>query len=117
MYTRTAHVTFQHLSVFQRITHQWVGRSLRSLQFRNVINSIPQVQFLIGYFIGNQFCQTVGLRQGELLHTGNILDSKLGSHRTISDDMRHFFLPVLVGHPTKHFTTSVIIEVDINIRQ
>ncbi len=34
MHTRAAHVTFQHLGIFDRIAHQGIGRSFRSLQFR-----------------------------------------------------------------------------------
>ena len=117
MHTRTTYVTFQHFSIFQRITHQRIGRSLSRLQFRNIINSIPQVQLFIRYLIGNQFGQTVRFRQRKFLHTGHVLDSKFGSHRTICDNMRHFFLTVLLRHPAKHFTTSVIIKVDIDIRQ
>ena len=117
MYTCTSHITFQHFGILQRISYQRVGRCLCRLQFRYVSDSIGKIQFLIRDFVGNQFGQTVGFRQGQLLYTGNVLDSQFGCHGTIRDDMRHLLLSVLYRYPTQHFTTPVIIEVHINIRQ
>ena len=53
MHTRTAHVTFQHLGILQRIAHQRVGRCFRSLKLRHIGDGIGEIQFLIGNFIGN----------------------------------------------------------------
>ena len=41
MHSRTTHIAFQHLGIFQRIAHQRIGRSFCCLQFRNIINGIP----------------------------------------------------------------------------
>lgn len=51
------------------------------------------------------------------LYTSHILDSQFSSHRTIRNDVRHLFLSILLRYPVQHATTSVIIEVHINIRQ
>ena len=117
MHTRTAYITFQHLGIFHRIAHQGIGRSLRSLQFGHVGNGIGQVEFLVGNLIRHELAQTVRFAQRQFLHARHVLDGHLGRHRAICNDVRHLLLPVLLRHPAEHFSTPVIIEVHIDIRQ
>ena len=117
MHTGTTNVTFKHFGILKSVSHQRVGRCLSRLQFGDVFDGIPQVQLFVRDFIRHQLCQTVGLRERKFLYTGNVFDSQFGSHRTICDDMRYFFLTIFIGYPAKHFTTTVVIEVHIDIGQ
>ena len=115
MHTCTTHVAFEHLGIFDGIAHQRVGRSFGRLKFGYIFDGIGQVQFLVGNLVGNQFAQAVGLRQRQLLHTCYILDGQLGSHSTVSDDVRYLLLSVFLGHPAEHLAAAVVIEVHIDI--
>jgi len=66
---------------------------------------------------GHKVGQTVAFRQGQLLHARHIFYSAFGSHGAVSDDAGHLFLSVFLGHVTQHVGSSVIIEVNVYIRQ
>ena len=117
MYTCTTHITFEHQSIFQCITHQRIRRRLSRLQLRHIIDGIPQIQLFIRYFIRHQFRQSVRFRKRQFLYTRHIFDSQFRCHRTICNNMSHLLMTIFFCYPTKHFTASVIIKVNIDIRQ
>ena len=51
------------------------------------------------------------------MHAGHVLEARLGSHRAVSDDVRHFLLAVFLGDPVEDFVSSLIVEIDIYIGQ
>ena len=117
MYTRIADVSFQHLGVLDGITKHRIRRYFGCLKLGHIGYCIGQVKFLIRNLIGYKLTQTVGLRKRQFLYTCYILNGKLGSHRTVCNNMSNLFLSVLLGYPVQHASSSVIIEVDIDIRQ
>ena len=118
MHTRIANVVLQHLSIADGISQQRVGRSGSSFQLRHTFQHILQIHLpSFWQTVGNAFAERIGLIEWILLHACHILDSEFGSHRTISDDMRHLFRTIFIGHPLQHLSTSVIIEIHINIRK
>ena len=118
MNTGITNVTFQHLGIFQGIPNQRI-RSIGSFfQLRYIFDGILELEFLhIRDFIGYQLSQSVGFGQRNFLNTCHILDGRLRSHRTIRNNMCHTFRTIFLRYPAKHFATSVIIKVGINIRQ
>ena len=68
---------------------------------------------MLGYKLG----QSVAFAQRQLLDARYVLNSHLGSHCAVSDDVRNFFLAVFLRYITQYVRTSVVIEVDIDIRQ
>ena len=70
VYTRTAHVTLQHLRILNRIAHDGVGRLLGSLQLRNYHYGVIEVYLellilvvRVGDAVRNPLAELVGLRQ------------------------------------------------------
>ena len=116
MYTCVAHVTFQHLSIFQGIACQRIVSGSRLFQFRHIVDRLFQLKLLhIRYLVRNEFCEAVRFGKRKLLYTCDIFDSRLGCHRAVRDDMSHTFGSVFFRYPAKHFPTTVIVEVGIDI--
>ena len=55
--------------------------------------------------------------QRYFLHTRHILDGVLGGHRTIGDDMCALVVPIFIFHPFQYPTSTIIVEVGIDIRE
>jgi len=116
MYTCVAHVTFQHLGIFQGVACQRVVSGSRFFQLRHIIDRILQLELLhIRNLVRNEFGEAVRFGKRKLLYTCDILDGRFGRHRTIRDDMRHTFGPVFFRYPTEYFPAAVIVEVGIDI--
>ena len=114
VYPRLPHGTFQNLCQVKRLRHQWIRRLSLFFQIRILLVSLLQ-RDLRGF--RHHLGQPVGLRQIQLQHPRHVLDCHLGRHTTESHDVRHLIRPVFLCNPLQHPLTSVIIEVDVNIRQ
>ncbi len=118
MNTRTAHGALEHLGIRDGVAQSLVWRSLSLTQFRHALYGIGKVHLQpIGQLVGNLLAQVVDYGQRHFLHTCYILQGIFRCHRTVGYDMCHLIVSVFVFHPFEHLTTSVIIEVGINIRQ
>ena len=67
--------------------------------------------------IRNQFCKHVGLGQWEFLNPGDVFDGHFRCHGTKGDNLGNFVFAVFFNHPFQYFVPSVLVKVDINIRQ
>ena len=65
----------------------------------------------------NQFGETVAFGHGKLLHTSHILKSHFCSHCSIGDDMSNLVGAIFIGNVFQNVGPSVIIKVDIDIRE
>ena len=73
VYTRTTHITLQHLGVLDGVVQHGVVRLLGSLQLWHIFDGVLEVYLLVGNTVRHQLTQSVRLRQRQLLHTRNIL--------------------------------------------
>ena len=118
MNTCAAHRSLQHLGILDGIGHLRITRGLGLLQLTRTLDGIGQIHLhAIGQTVGNSLTQCIRIGQRQLLHTRHILDRVLRSHRGISDDMGTVLMSILVHHPLQHLTTTIVIEVGIDIGQ
>ena len=66
-------------------------------------------------FIRDKLCQHIGFRQGKIKGSRNILDTHLGRHGAIGDDLSDLISTVFFYYIINYFLPSFIIEVSINI--
>ena len=112
MHTGVADVALQFLRIFQRVAQDGVRTVGRLLQLGHDLNGrLERV-----YAVGNQLSQPIRLPEWQLLHTRHVLNGQFGSHRAIGDDVGHVILPVFLRHPFEHLATTVVVEVDVDIR-
>ena len=123
MDTRSSHRSLKHLRIFDGICESRVCRSLCLLEFPGTLDGIGEIHLQVttglGVFqsVGDSLTQGICQSQGHLLHTGHILDGVLRSHSGIGDDMCTVLMAVLILHPFQYLSSSVVIEVGIDIRQ
>ena len=121
MHARLADRAFELLGVFERIAYQLVGRLALGGQFGGFL--VYEIErrlavFLVGRnLVGHQFRQAVALREGELLHAGNVLDGHLGRHGAERHDLGDALLAVFLHAVAQHVGAAVLIEVDVDIGQ
>ena len=119
MHARLADRAFQLLGVFERIADQLVGRLALGGQLRRLL--VDEIErrlavFLVGRdLVGHQLRKAVALREGQLLHAGDVLDSHLGGHRAERHDLGHALLTVLLHAVAQHVGAAVLVEVHIDI--
>ena len=119
--TCASYRSFEHLRIFDGIGQMLVGRSLGILQFLHIFDGIGQVHLralpirTVWQTVRDSLAEFVGQSQGHLLHTGHILDGVLRGHCGVGDDMGTVLVAVFILHPFQHLTTSVIVEVGIDI--
>ena len=118
MNTCTSYRTFKHFGILDGIAFTRISRKLRIPQCRRIFDGIGQVHLSsIRQSVWDSLTECICLIQRKFLYTGNILDGILGCHTTISDNMRTILMPILIHHPSEHFSTTIIIKVGINIRK
>ena len=118
MDARTAYGALQHLGIFNGVGKQWVGACLGIAQLWHTLDGVGQIHLhSVGQLVGYCLAQAVAYVERQLLHTGNVLDGVLGGHCAIGYDVRHLVVAVLVLHPLQYFTTTIIVEVGIDIRE
>ena len=122
MHAGIAHVAFEHLGIFHRIGQELVARVASIFQLLNIFDTVFQIDFLslavlLGQAVGNEAGQAVRLGERQFLHPRHILDSQLGGHGTVGDDVGHLLGPILLGYPLQHPSATIVIEVDIDIGQ
>ena len=117
VYTRATHIALEHLGILNRIAQYRVGRGLRFSQLGYSLDSIGEVELLVGKLIGDELTEVVSTIERQLLHTRHILQRHLRGHSTIGDDMCHLLGAVLLCHPAQHFATAIIVKVHIDIRE
>ena len=123
MHAGVAHISFEHFGVANGVAHEWVVRGFGFPQFGDRLDGIGQVHLghlAVGpcrQLVGNEFAQAVGFRKRELEHAGHVFDGQFCGHRSVSDDVGHFFCTIFIGHPLQHASASVVVEVHIDIRE
>ena len=122
MDTRASHRTLEHLGIFDGIGQLRITGSLGLLEFANGFDGIGEIHLRrlavnIRQTIRDGLAQGIRFSQRQFLDTGHVLDGVLRGHRGIGDDMGTVLMTVLILHPLQHLTSSVIVEVGINIRE
>ena len=108
----------KHLGVFHSVAQLGVGACLGFAQFGYALDGIADVHLqAVGQFIGNELTQIVCLVQRQFLHSCHVLDGVFGRHRTVCNNVCTVFMPVFLLHPFEHPSSSVVVEVGIDIGQ
>ena len=120
--TRTTDSTLQHFGILDGIAQCWVVRGFGITKFGHSLDGVYQIHFRcfavhIGQTVGNGLTQRIADSNRHLLHTGYILQTVLGGHGGIGDDVRTVLMTIFIFHPFQHLAAPVIIEVGINIGQ
>ena len=116
--TCTTDCSLQHLSILDGIGHLRIARRFGLLKFSGTLNGIGQIHLhTIRQTIWDCLTQSVRIGQRQFLHTRHILDGVLCGHRGVGDDMGTVLVTVFVFYPFQHPTSSVIVEVGIDIRE
>ncbi|MPM46385.1 hypothetical protein SDC9_93085 [bioreactor metagenome] len=117
VYSGTANVPLEHLSIFERIPDQRVGVVGGFFEFRNVFNGFPKIYFFyVGNPVGNQFCQPVCFCQRQFMHAGHITDRRFCSHSPVGDDAGDLFESVLFSNPLEYFVAAFVVEINVYVR-
>ena len=125
VYSYLAHCTFKLRCVLQHLAYATAAVKVFSLldlryeRYAVLHSNLRRLACLrvfreLVWYVAHQF---VHLRQRNVLNTAHILDTRLGSHGTIGDNVRHTLLAIFLSNPVKHKRTPVIIKVHIYIRQ
>ena len=118
MDTRASDGSLQHLGIFDGIALTRVAGVLSLLQLWRIFDGIGKIHLrTIWQSVGYRLAQCIRLVQWQLLHSGHVLDGVLGGHRTVCNDMGTVLVTILIHHPSQHLTSTIIIEVGINIRK
>ena len=118
MNTRTTDCSLEHLGIFDGIALPGIHAHLSVLQCRCTLYGVGKVHLhTIGQPVGNGLTETVGNIERQTLHSRHVLYGVLCGHCRIGNDMCAVVPSILIHHPSQHFSTSVVIEVGINIRQ
>ena len=117
-----AHVAFECQRVAQGVLHERVG--VLKLVFKVVYVLVAVFEggfeFLAVYFrhaFRHKSCQAVAFGERQLHHARHVFDGRFCGHGAVGYDVRHFLLSVFLRHVMEHVFSSVIVEVDVNIRQ
>ena len=118
MNTCAAHRSLQHLRVFDGVCQLWVGRTLCFSQLRHIFDGVGQIHLRpFWQTVWDSLAKSVRHRQRQFFHTSDILNGILRCHGGISDDMGTVLMSILVHHPLQHLTTTIVVEVGIDIGQ
>ena len=118
MDTRSAHGALQHFGIHHGVSHPLIGRSFGLAKLRNAFDGIRNVHLqTIGQFIGDEFAEGIHLVERHFFHTRHVLNRVFGGHRTIGNDMCHLVVSVFIFHPFEHASSSVVVEVGVDIGQ
>ena len=118
MNTCTTYSSLKHLRILDCIRQCRVVRRLRLLQFPRTLNSIGEIHLhTLWQTVRDSLTKRIRKSEGYFLHTSHILDGVLSGHRGIGDDMGTVLMSIFILHPFQYPTTSVIVEVGIDIRQ
>ena len=118
MDARASDISLQHFGILNGVPQLRVGRVFCLSQFWSTFDGIRKVHFhAVRQTVGNGLDQIVHNLQWHFLHTRHIFERVLRCHGGIRNDVGTVLMPILILHPFQHFTTSIIIEVSINIRQ
>ena len=111
-------VAFKHLGILYGLVHPRIGRRLRLSELLHALDCVGKVHLhAVGQTVGNSLAEPVRLGERQLLNPRHVLDGELRRHRSVGYDVRHLVCAVLFGYPVEHLSTSVIIEVGIDIGQ
>ena len=118
MDTRSADSTLKHLGILDGITQRDIVAGLSIPKLFCTFDGIGQIHLhTLRQAVRNSLAECIGNGNRNLLHTCHILNGVLGGHRGIGNDMGTILMTVFILYPFQHSSTSVIIEVGINIRQ
>ena len=121
--TCSADSSLEHLCVFYSVTQLRVRTTFRFLQRRCNLYRVRKVHLQIllclRIFQSVRNSLTKGIRYVErnFLYSCHILQRLLRSHRTICNNVCTVLVSVLILNPLQHTTTTIVIEVCIDIRQ
>ena len=116
--TSTTHSTLKHLCIFYGVALTWVGRRFSFTKLRCTLDSIRQVHLqAVRQTLRDSLTQRIRDVERQFLYTSHILDRVLGSHTGVGDDMRAVFMTIFVHYPLQHPTSTIIVEVGIDIRE
>ena len=121
--TRIADVALEHLGIAERVAHHGVGTGFCLAQFgdgRNGIGKVHLGNLAIGTFrqlVGDEFAKAVADIKRQLLHTGHVLQRRLGGHCAVGDDVGHLLLAIFLRDPVQDAAAAIVVEIDVNIGQ
>ena len=118
MKTCTTNGALEHLGILNGVAQTYIGRCLGITQLGGVFDGVRQIHLrIIWKTIGNGLTQHVYHIQRHSLNTCYVFNGIFSCHRAIGDDVRTVFVPVFIHNPTKHLSSTIIVEVGINIRE
>ncbi len=118
MDARTSDGALQHLGILDGVALAGVAGELCLLQLRRIFDGIGKIHLRsVGQTVGDGLAESVRLVERQLLHTRHILDGVLGGHTSVGDDMSTVLVAILVHHPAQHLSTTIVVEVGIDIRE
>ena len=121
MHARVAHVALETAGILEGLGYEAVGRVQLLAELGHILIAVLEIGLeglavgTVGHALGHEIGQAVALGQRKLLHTGHILDGRLGGHGAEGDDVRHLLLAIAVGDIAQHLGASVVVKVDVYI--
>ena len=123
MYAGIAHIPLQHLGIAYGVAQQGVGRGFGLPEFGNGRNGIGQVHLghlsvgSFGQLVGDELAEVVRNAERQFLYACHVLQGQFGGHGAVGDDVGYVVGPIFLCHPVEYPAASVVVEVDIDIRQ
>ena len=121
--TRIADVALEHLGIAERVAHHGVAAGFGLAQLGDGGNGIGKVHLgnlavgTFGQFVGDEFAKAVADIKRQLLHTGHVLQRRLGGHGAVGDDVGHLLLAIFLRDPVEHAAAAIVIEINVDIGQ
>ena len=115
-------ITLQLLGIFHGLADTLVlavGLCLKFLAvFKKILEiDLYRVPIVIVKPVGDETRKAVGFRQRHFKHFGDILYRHFCRHALVSDDMGYFFSSVFLRYIFEHLIATVVIEIDVDIRE
>ena len=118
MDANVANRSFELQSILDGVGFLWVFRELCFFQFGSYINIVLQCLLLtIWQTFRHSFAPSIDDGERNLLNSTDIFDAILCRHLAISNNVGAIFFAIFVHNPLQDLSSTVIIEVGINIRK
>ena len=116
--TNPSNRTLKLLGILNGIAFLRIDRHLCIAQLRRTLDGIGQIHLhAVWQTLRNGLFEGIRPVERQFLHTRHIGNGVLRGHTSISDDVGTVLVAILIHHPSKHLTSSVIIEVGVDIRK
>ena len=122
MHTGVSDIAFKLSGVF----HYFSYHRIRALGFCckvfDIFKTVCEIELrcftiYFRHFVRHKFRQSVGFRKWQFKHFGHVFNSHFGCHCAIGDDVSHLLFSIFLCDIFQHSSATIIIEVDIDIRQ